>query len=165
MTRYRGPIAAFEDRWAGLVTPADGAELTIQPTLFDCPSRDVARPDSATASEWVPATKIHRRETVPGLWRAYDRVRPTPATLEADTEYGSGYISIRAMAVVRDTAGALGAEGVGTEAAWDELTAVAEDGRLAPPNVAGVIDRGSTEPPRAGRRAQRSNPPAANGGV
>ncbi|WP_181691229.1 initiation factor 2B [Natronomonas sp. LN261] len=164
LIRYRGPLAAFEDQWAGVVTPADpsadlpenaipvragdpfairarGTKLTVRPALFDCPSRNVGRPDGAMESEWVPATEIHRKETVPGLWRAYDRVRPTAATLAADTEHGSGYISIRAMEVVRDAAGALWAEGVGTEAAWAELTDVAEDVLAARPSMAALRTR------------------------
>ena len=72
LTRYRGPIAAFDGRWAGLVGAADGnadgpedaglpegatpvrscdpftvgvdgTECTIQPALFECPSREIGR--------------------------------------------------------------------------------------------------------------------------
>ena len=170
LTRYRGPIEAFDGRWAGLVGAADGnadgpedaglpegatpvrsgdpftvgvdgTECTIQPALFECPSRDVDLPDGATDPEWVPATGIHRRETIPGLWRAYDRVRPTPATLSADAEHGSGYISIRAMEVVRDAAGTLRAEGVAADAAWADLTAVAEGVLAARPSMAALRTR------------------------
>ena len=192
LTRYRGPIAAFDGRWAGVVAPAseridppegatlvrtgdpftlgaEEAELTVRPALFDCPTRDVDLPDGATdwksesesepdstskpepepdstsepesESAWVPPTEIHDRETVPGLWRAYDRVRPTPATLSSDTEHGSAYLSIRAMEVVRDTAGTLRAEGVAAEAAWGELTTVAEDVIAARPSMAALRTR------------------------
>ena len=170
LAQYRGPIAAFADRWTGLVGAADGnadgpenaglpesatpvrsgdpftvgaegTEFVIHPALFECPSRDVELPDRAIDSDWVPATEIHRRETMPGLWRAYDHVRPTPATLSADAEHGSGYISIRAMEVVRDAAGALRAEGVGTDAAWADLTAVAEDVLAARPSMAALRTR------------------------
>jgi len=170
LTRYRGPIEAFGGRWAALVGAADGSadgpedaglpegatlvrsgdpftvgvdgtEFTIHPALFECPSRDVDLPDGATDPDWVPATEIHRRETVPGLWRAYDRVRPTPATLSADAEHGSGYISIRAVEIVRDTAGALRAEGVAAEDAWGELTDVAEDVLAARPSMAALRTR------------------------
>ena len=170
LTRYRGPIEAFDGRWAGLVAPvggsadvpegaglpgnpipvrtgdpftvgADGTECTIHPALFECHSRDVDLPDGATDPDWVPPTEIHRRETGPGLWQAYDRVRPTPATLSADAEHGSGYISIRAMEVVRDIAGALRAEGVEADAAWADLTAVAEDVLAARPSMAALRTR------------------------
>jgi len=70
-------------------------QWTVHPFLFDW----------ETASyEWVAPTEILRRETVPNLWKSYDRVRPTVETIAEDSEHGSAWLSIRALEVLRDEA-------------------------------------------------------------
>ena len=109
----------------------------VHPYLFDCPTREV-EPNYETAEyEWVPPTEILRRETVPDLWISYDRVRPTPETVAADTEHGAAYLSLRALECLRDEA-ALAVERGGD---WDDLAAVAEDLLAARPSMAVVANR------------------------
>jgi hypothetical protein len=59
-------------------------QWTVHPCLFDCETRDI--------------------ETVPNLWKSYDRVRPTVETIAEDSEHGSAWLSIRALEVLRDEA-------------------------------------------------------------
>lgn len=86
----------------------------VHPFLFDCPTRAVKLDWEHTASEWVPATEILHRETVPKLWRSYDAVRPTVETVETDRSAGSATLSVRALEVLRDEAAILAA-GRGSE--------------------------------------------------
>lgn len=105
----------------------------VHPYLFDVATRDVTPNEELAATEWVPATAIRDRETVPGLWDAYDRVRPTVAAIRADREHGSAYVSLRALEVLRDEA-ALAAD-------WDAVTAVAHTLRDARPDMAALRTR------------------------
>lgn len=87
------------------VTDEDlGTKWTVHPYLFDCDSRAVELNEETTEYEWVSPVKIRRRETVPGLWTAYERVAPTVETVETDREHGSDYLSVRALEVLRDQA-------------------------------------------------------------
>jgi len=79
----------------------------VHPYLFDCERRSVRTNWESKGFEWTSPTAILDRETVPELWRSYDRVRPTVETVESDREHGSAYISYRALAVLRDEAGLL----------------------------------------------------------
>jgi hypothetical protein len=83
---------------------ADGDERTIHPVLFDTPSREIGDIEGVDAVEWVPPTEILGRETVPGLWEAYEQVAPSPTTIAADTIHGAAALSIRALGVLRDRA-------------------------------------------------------------
>lgn len=85
--------------------PESTQEWKVHPFLFDGETRDIELNEEAAAAEWVPATEIMRRSTVPGLWEAYDRVRPTPETIANDMEHGAASLSIRGLEVLRDTAG------------------------------------------------------------
>jgi translation initiation factor 2B subunit (eIF-2B alpha/beta/delta family) len=82
----------------------DSGQQQVHPFLFDCEHRRVAL-DGAAQTEWVPPVAILSRETVPGLWASYDRVRPTVAAVTDDREHGSTRVSVRALAVLRDEAG------------------------------------------------------------
>ncbi len=84
-------------------------EVEIHPVLFNAGGRETRTDEGIARTEWTAPTAILRRETVPGLWTAYDRVRPTPETVATDDEHGSAYLSIRALEVLRDEAG-LGVE-------------------------------------------------------
>ena len=130
-----------------------GNRWVVHPSLFDCDSRAV-EPDEETADfEWVPPTEILRRETVPGLWTSYDRVRPTPETVASDRDHGSAYISVRALEALCDEA-ALAVERGGeraadetatgdeaTERSWAALTDVARTLIDARPSMTVVTNR------------------------
>ncbi|WP_380680893.1 NUDIX domain-containing protein [Salinigranum sp. GCM10025319] len=77
----------------------------VHPYLFDCTERAVEPNREIRETVWIAPPEILRRETVPELWTAYDRVRPTVETVTADTEHGSAYLSIRALEALRDEAG------------------------------------------------------------
>src|SRR6056297_2488214 len=105
----------------------------VHPFLFDAADRDAATDWEAASHEWVPATELRRCDTVPDLWRSYDAVRPTAATVAADDEHGSAYLSLRALDVLRDEA-----------AVADEYAAVAgvaRELRDAKPGMAVVGNR------------------------
>jgi len=82
----------------------DSGERTVHPVLFDTPTREIGDLEGVDAVEWVPPTAIRNRETVPGLWEAYEQVAPSPTTIAADTVHGAAALSIRALGVLRDRA-------------------------------------------------------------
>lgn len=81
----------------------DGRDGRVHPFLFDCEHRDIESGET-TRTEWVSPPAILDRETVPGLWECYDRVRPRAETVANDTEHGSAYVSMRVLEVLRDEA-------------------------------------------------------------
>jgi translation initiation factor 2B subunit (eIF-2B alpha/beta/delta family) len=76
----------------------------VHPYLFDATTRDVTPNEELSTVTWAPPTAIRERDTVPGLWAAYERVRPTVETIRADHEHGAAALSIRALDVLRDEA-------------------------------------------------------------
>jgi translation initiation factor 2B subunit (eIF-2B alpha/beta/delta family)/ADP-ribose pyrophosphatase YjhB (NUDIX family) len=88
-----------------IIDDEPGGERRLHPFLFDCPGREVELGPTFETAEWVAPTAILDRETVPGLWAAYGRVRPRVRTVSEDTEHGSATISVRALQVLRDEAG------------------------------------------------------------
>ncbi len=79
-------------------------EWQIQPVLVSTTHRNIS-PNWETAEyAWVSPEAIHNRETVPDLWKTYDRVRPTVETIRNDHRHGSAWLSIRALEVLRDEA-------------------------------------------------------------
>ncbi|WP_248909216.1 NUDIX domain-containing protein [Halocatena marina] len=87
------------------VVDADlSTEWIVHPSLFDCDSRVVETNEETTEYEWVSPTEILHRETVPGLWMAYERIAPSVETIADDRNHGSDYLSIRALEVLRDRA-------------------------------------------------------------
>lgn len=79
-------------------------ERTIHPVLFDSPTREHGTVEGVDSIEWVSPTAMLERETVPGLWEAYEQVAPSPTTIAADTIHGAATLSIRALEVLRDRA-------------------------------------------------------------
>jgi len=139
----------FEVRDAGL-----DRTWEISPFLFDAGSREVRTNEETTRAEWTTPTRILHRETVPDLWRSYDRVRPTTGTIVADDEHGSTYLSIRALEVVRDEAALAATRGDGI----DEVHATAGALLDARPSMAALGNRVSravsgAETPGAAERA------------
>ena len=120
------------------VVDADrGTRWVVHPFLFDCERRVVEPNDETSEYEWVAPPEILRRETVPDLWKSYDRVRPSPESIRDDREHGSAWLSVRALEVLRDEA-ALAVERGGP---WADLTAVAGDLVGARPAMSVVVTR------------------------
>ncbi|ESS08573.1 MAG: translation initiation factor 2B subunit, eIF-2B alpha/beta/delta family [uncultured archaeon A07HN63] len=82
----------------------DGETLTHYPFSFETPTRDLDPAADAATTEWTTPTAMVDRETVPGLWDAYQAVAPSPTTIATDTAHGSAALSIRALEVIRDRA-------------------------------------------------------------
>ena len=118
-----------------------GTHWVVHPYLFDCMRRDVSVNWETTEAEWVRPTAIRRRDTVPQLWTSYARVAPTVDAIATDREHGSAYISIRALEVLRDRAGAYA---TGTKEADDSTEALrhlAQDLLEARPSMAALRNR------------------------
>jgi translation initiation factor 2B subunit (eIF-2B alpha/beta/delta family)/8-oxo-dGTP pyrophosphatase MutT (NUDIX family) len=115
----------------------------VRPYLFDCDSRAIETNDETIAFKWVPPTEIRRRETTPDLWTSYERVAPTVSTIRTDADHGSAWLSIRALEVLRDRAGALVTtdDDRSEEDGWSDLAALAEDLRTARPSMTVVANR------------------------
>jgi len=119
------------------VTDPEHGTWVVHPYLFDCDSRDVDPNWETTDYEWVPATEIRERDTVPELWASYDAVRPTVETVAADDEHGSAYLSLRALDVLRDEAALAAADDGG----WPAVAETARRLRDAKPGMAVVRNR------------------------
>jgi translation initiation factor 2B subunit (eIF-2B alpha/beta/delta family) len=139
------------------VTDAEHGTWRVHPFLFDCESRGVATDEETTDWAWVPPTEILRRETVPALWTAYDRVRPTVGTVEADREHGSAYLSVRALELLRDRAAELAVAGdLPDEDAWRDLATLAEALLAARPGMAALANRVNRAMATADERTARA---------
>jgi len=114
----------------------------VHPFLFDCAARDARTNEETVECEWVAPTEILRRETVPALWDAYDRVRPTVATVAADRDHGAASLSVRALAVLRDRAGELAVgRSSGADGPRRELADLADELVAARPGMAALRNR------------------------
>ncbi len=113
-----------------------GTRWRVHPFLFDCDSREVDPNWETAEAEWVPPTEILRRETVPDLWTSYRRVAPDVSTVADDRTHGASSISLCALAVLRDRAGAV-REGVESH----DLEGLARDLRDARPSMTVVRNR------------------------
>ena len=125
------------------VYPDDAA---LHPFLFDAsgPLSETVLDEAFAEAEWTAPTELLRRETPPGLWRAYESVAPTVRSVAADDEHGSAYLSVRALEVLRDRAALVRSEGEGDGsegAANDELVALAARLRRARPSMAALHNR------------------------
>ncbi|GAB3689553.1 NUDIX domain-containing protein [Salinarchaeum chitinilyticum] len=118
--------------------PEYDAAFEIHPMLFDARDRTVALDSEFQAAEWVPATELLRRETVPRLFETYQQVAPTVQSVAADDEHGAATLSIRALEVLRDRAGLLAVEG---ETDLGELEYLADQLRTARPSMAVLRNR------------------------
>ncbi|GAA0456629.1 initiation factor 2B [Halococcus dombrowskii] len=113
----------------------------IHPYLFDCDSRTVETNDETTEFEWTSPAEIHRRETIPNLWKSYDRVAPTIETIREDGDHGSAWLSVRALEVLRDRAGVLATTDGDEADGWDDLAALARDLRMTRPSMTAIENR------------------------
>ncbi len=127
-----------------------GSQL-VHPFLFDCDTRDIEASEATAEVAWVHPPAIRRRETVPGLWASYDRVRPRVATVREDRRHGSTWLAVRALETLRDEA-ALAVEGAAGDRTtgddperdgddWDALAALARRIRDARPAMAIIENR------------------------
>lgn len=116
--------------YAGEAVTAEGR--TVHPVLFDSPHRETDI-EGVAAAEWVPATTLLDRQTVPGLWDAYEQVAPSSTTIGADTVHGAAALSIRALEVLRDQAA------VAEE--WAAVSEAARELRAARPSMAVLANR------------------------
>jgi len=118
--------------------PEYDATVEVTPVLFDAPGREIDLGVELQSAEWLPATELLRRETVPRLFESYQRVAPSVQSVAADDEHGAAELSIRALEVLRDRAGLLVAEG---ESDADELQYLANRLREARPSMAVLRNR------------------------
>lgn len=113
----------------------------VHPFLFDTDTRAVTPNWETQAREWASPPTMLDRETVPGLWAAYDRVRPRLADVAADTTHGSSSLSLRALAVLRDEAARLAAGRDGALSDRSALLTLARDLRSARPSMVVIATR------------------------
>jgi translation initiation factor 2B subunit (eIF-2B alpha/beta/delta family) len=142
-------------RAGGPVEIEDGGRTwTVHPFLFEVDSRAAAPREGVAAREWVSPPAIRERETMPGLWAAYEAVAPTVETVRTDAGHGSAWLSLRALEILRDRAA------VAEDTA--AVTAVARELRDARPSMAAVANRvnrvmsgGDRTPTAVRERAER----------
>ena len=134
LVRSTTDLTALRLAYAGeSVTVGD---RTIHPVLFDSPDRavgEIGGDDGVAAAEWVPATALLDRETVPGLWAAYEQVAPSATTISADTVHGAAALSIRALEALRDRAAVADS--------WGDVADTARELRAARPSMAVLANR------------------------
>lgn len=118
---------------APLSVPDGDRTWLVHPFLFDVGHRRVAPNGEIAATEWVPATAIRDRETVPMLWEAYRRVAPSPETIRTDEVHGASWLSLRALEVLRD--------GAATADGRDEVVALARELADARPGMVAIGNR------------------------
>jgi ribose 1,5-bisphosphate isomerase len=118
-----------------------GTHWVVHPYLVDVDDRDVTLSEEHEIAEWVHATELLRRDCVPGLWTAYERVAPSVRSVAADDEHGAAALSVHALEVLRDRAGVLRAESADDEAAFTEVADLARRLRRARPSMAVLENR------------------------
>lgn len=122
------PLSVTDERY--------DAEWIVHPYLFDCEDRAVKPNKEIAEYVWMSPVEIHHRETVPGLWAAYERVSPSVDTIAEDSAHGAEYLSLRALERLRD-----GAVARTHEATGESLPALARRLRTARPNMSVVATR------------------------
>ncbi|WP_066418103.1 hypothetical protein [Halorubrum aethiopicum] len=109
------PDADLELRRRGepLSVSDGGTDRTVHPVLFEAAGRDPPAHRSPDAVEWLRPTAFLTGRTVPGLWESYRRVAPDVDAIRTDGTHGAAWLSLRALEVLRDAAGAVafGAQG------------------------------------------------------
>ncbi|OYR55972.1 hypothetical protein DJ73_00820 [Halorubrum sp. Ea1] len=110
--RGAAPSGGFElVRGGEPLSVSDGAtDRTVYPFLFEGAGGagdDAAADPMAVDGEWLSPTAFLTREAAPRLWESYRRVAPDVDLLRTDETHGAAWLSVRALEVVRDTAGAV----------------------------------------------------------
>jgi len=127
VVRGAAPSGGFElVRGGKPLSVSDGAtERTVYPFLFEAEAGgagdDAAADPMAVDGEWLSPTAFLTREAAPRLWESYRRVAPDVDLLRTDETRGAAWLSVRALEVVRDTAGAVAYDALdgGTERVAD----------------------------------------------
>jgi len=130
---------AFVRRGEPLSVPDGDHEWTVHPFLFEVPDREVTPNHEFDEWAWRPPTAILDRETVPALWRTYRRVAADVDLIRADGTHGAAWLSVRALEVLRDRAGAV-ARGV-TDGGREAVAETARELRDARPSMVVVRNR------------------------
>jgi translation initiation factor 2B subunit (eIF-2B alpha/beta/delta family) len=118
-----------------------GKRWIVHAYLFDSPRRDLRLDWESSEGEWVSPTEILRRDSVPGLWKSYRSVAPTLESLSSDRRHGSAYLSLRALEILRDRAGALAMESADEASSWRELLDLASTLLEARPSMTALSNR------------------------
>jgi translation initiation factor 2B subunit (eIF-2B alpha/beta/delta family) len=105
--------------------------------LFNIEERTLGRNNHDVEYRWVRPTRLPELDAESNLWKTYQRVQPTVETIRDEVEYGSAYLSIRALEVLRDRAGA--PETTPTD--WDSLLSLASEIRDAQPTMSVIHNR------------------------
>lgn len=155
--RWDAPSDDSEDGTAGdarrLVSSALGGETTVELVesgvrarasdgrtvrtyLFDAQARPDIDSDAEPDHRWVRPTRLPEMETKRELWGLYRTVAPTVETISSEVEYGSAYLSVRALEVLRDRLG-----GPDVDEEWETVTRVADDILTTQPNMAVLRNR------------------------
>lgn len=108
--------------------------VRIYPFLSDCVEQP---PGLRDRFRWVSPTDLLDSQYPTALWDAYDRVRPTVETIEADTGHGSTTLSVRALEVLRDEAALLARN----ESVYPSVEALVRDLVDARPTMTAVTNR------------------------
>lgn len=140
----------------------------VHPYLFDCDSRAVETNDETSEFEWMSPTEILCRETVPDLWKSYERVAPTVENVREDTKHGSAWLSMRALEILRDRAGVLATSEDGPtedESGWGALATLADDLRGVRPSMTVVTNRINQAMANASERTPEAVERAAREGI
>jgi len=135
----------------------------VHPYLVDVEHRDVAPSEEQEVCEWMHATELLRRDCVPGLWTAYERVAPSVRSITADGEHGAAALSVRALEVLRDRAGVLRAEEASDDAAFAEIADLARRLQRARPSMAVLENRVNRTMATADRNAASLETAAMDG--
>lgn len=109
----------------------------IRVYLFNIEERTLERNSQDTEYRWVRPTRLPEMDAESNLWKTYQRVQPTVETIRNEVEYGSAYLSIRALEVLRDRAGAPET----TPNDWDSLLSLANEIRDAQPTMSVIHNR------------------------
>lgn len=145
------PNSTFEFvRQGEPLSVSDGPiEWTVHPVLFEAEDRTVAINHWFDTVEWLPPTEFLTRNTISGLWESYRRVAPDVDLIRTDETHGATWLSIRALEVLRDTAGAIA---FGTaEGGSERIESLARELRDARPSMVVIqhrIDRVMDTPTR-----------------
>jgi ribose 1,5-bisphosphate isomerase len=113
----------------------------VHPVLFDCATRETTLAGPFEDDQWVQPPEILRRETLPELWAAYERIAPSVRSVGADGDHGAAYVSHRALEVLRDRAAVLRTEAVDGDDAWAEVADLAGRLRNVRPTMAVLANR------------------------
>jgi translation initiation factor 2B subunit (eIF-2B alpha/beta/delta family) len=142
--RATAPTADFTlVRSGSPISISDGStDRTVYPFLFESTGDDDPMEHVADEGEWIVPTTLLERDTAPGLWESYRRVAPDVDTVRTDETHGATWLSLRALEVLRDTAGEVACSS--TRDGFERIRTLARELRTARPSMVVIrarIDR------------------------